>query len=133
VLSVLLQLEGEGAVPFVASFLHQGDEEAQMEAISALAPSRFPQALQALLRLWPQVLSLESRRVLVQSLAASPLPESTGFLLSVVEGQSLDLALLAIESLAQSRFRGEAKDLMPAVLERVGEGRLDGAFRRSFA
>lgn len=133
VLSVLLQLEGEGAVPFVTKFLHKGDEEAQMEAISALAPSRFPGALQAILQLWQQPIAVESRRVLVQSLAASPLPESTDFLLRVVEGQSLELALLAIESLAQSRFRSEAKDLLPAVLDRAGEGRLDGAFRRCFS
>jgi HEAT repeat protein len=133
VLTVLLQLEGEAALPFVIAFLHKGDEEAQMEAVSALAPSRYPDAFEALLRLWPMRIAEECRRVLVQSLAASPLPESTGFLLSVVQGQSLALALLAIESLAQSRFRSEAKELLPSVLDQLGEGRLDGAFRRAFA
>lgn len=109
VLSSLLQLEEQAAVPFVLSMLYKGAEDARLEAIAALAPSPHPEALEGLLHLWQTPISPDCRRTLVQSLAASPNPKSTAFLLSVIDGPNGDLAAHAVASIAASRFRGEAR------------------------
>src|SRR5258708_3133680 len=87
-LASLLGLAPPGTVAFIRRFLQSADESVQLEAASALAGSRDPEAIDAIKEFWEQpLLSLELRRVGVVNLGASPVVAAGGFLLLVVAGQ----------------------------------------------
>src|SRR5437667_7944924 len=100
----LLSLAPRGSLAFISRFLKSADEEIQLEAASALAQCREPQAIEVLAQFWQQPrISLDLRRALLLSLGASPLPEAVEFLLSIISRESAELAVSAITALATSR------------------------------
>jgi HEAT repeat protein len=110
-----LSLTPEGAVSFVARFLHSDSEDVQLEAASALAQSRDPRAIEILTESWRERhLSAELRRAVLINLGASTLARAAEFLLNVVASESIDLAKTALLALANSRFCNE---LRPRILD----------------
>ena len=103
----LLSLDCEEAVLFIGRFLRSGTEEARGEAAAALAQSREPAAFEQLTGLWPERLTPDLRATILLSLAASPLPQASEFLLTVLHSDSGDLAKTAITAMARSRFHEE--------------------------
>jgi HEAT repeat protein len=128
--SSLLSLAPPGAVTFVRRFLQSEDESIQLEAASALAQSRDPEAIEVITEFWEQpLLSLELRRLVLINLGASPVSAAAEFLLSVVGGESAGLAATAIAALATSRFQAEVHARVAALVERSDTAEL----RRIFA
>src|SRR5271165_3124561 len=125
----LLSLILEEAVPFVGGFLRGGKEEIRAEAAAALAQSRLEPALEQLTALWRERLTPDLRTALLLALAASPLPQSAEFLLSVLgEEPEDDVAKTAITALARSRFHADVQERVRAAMA----GKPD-AVRRHFA
>jgi hypothetical protein len=113
----MLSLAPEGAVSFVSRFLHHAEVDVQIEAASALAQSRDPEAIATLREFWQEaLLPLDLRRAIVIGLGASPFPDSATFLLSLIAAEPPTLAETAITALATSRF---ASDSCPKAAEAV--------------
>ena len=87
----LLSLASPGGVAFVGRFLKSSDADIQLEAASALAQCRDPQAIDVLKDFWHEsLISLELRRLLLIGLGASPLADAAEFLLSVVSDSAVE-------------------------------------------
>jgi HEAT repeat protein len=115
----MLSLEPGGAVSFVGRFLHDDNADVQIEAASALAQCRDPEAIVTLTEFWREpLLPLDLQRATLIGLGASPLPQSAVFLLSVIATEPPTLAETAITALATSRFasdtRAKASDAVTA-------------------
>lgn len=97
-LSSLLALELDDAVSFVERFLANEDPHVQAEAAAALSTSPLPSAFEAVKKAWARRLNPETREALLAGLVASPLEESTEFLLEVAqqEPEWRDTALTAL-------------------------------------
>jgi HEAT repeat protein len=114
----LLSLGTAGTVAFIRRFLQSADEAMQLEAASALAQSRDPEAIEAIKEFWEQpLLSLELRRLVLINLGASPVAAAAEFLMSVIAGESAELAATAITALAASRFHDEVHARVAALME----------------
>lgn len=117
----LLSLVLDEAVPFIAKFLRSATGEIRIEAATALAQSREPSALHQLTTLWPERLTPDLRTAILLSLAASPLPQSSEFLLSVLTAESGDVAKASITALARSRFHAEVRPRAEAIAQNKPE------------
>ncbi len=131
----LLDLGQTEDVTFVARFLTRTHaEELQAEALAALAQSKSEAALDVLREAWKGRLSATLRKTLILSMAGSPLPSSADFLLFVLADEPGVTAEWAIESLAASRFRTQAKERVQMLVEREGaEPKLREVFSQQFA
>jgi hypothetical protein len=129
--AALLAMTGAGAVPFVSRFLRKR-EPAAMEAAGALAVSGQPEAFAALKEHWESGMETLERKPLLMLLAGSPLPEAAEFLLAVAEEEPAELAAAALEALATSRFRQDARERAAAAVARRGERAVEAAYRRHF-
>jgi len=97
-----------------------------------LAQSREQQALETLKKFWQRRLSPELRRAVLVSLGGSPLPEAAEFLLSLVADESNEVSEKALAALAASRFRGDLKERIAAVVETKQDPILKQIFERQF-
>jgi HEAT repeat protein len=120
----LLAMTPGHSVDFVAGFLAAKDPDVRVEAASALALSREPQAIEALKRCFADRADASLKTAILQSLAGSPQVSAAEFLLSVVEEGSSEHAALAVESLSKSRFREEFRERVDAVARRRGSSPL---------
>jgi HEAT repeat protein len=130
--AALVSLAGSDAVAFVARFLRGPDEDVKMEAVSALALAKEPEALDILKAHWRERLTPEMRRSLLLSLAGSPVAAVAEFLLSVVADESGDLAAAAISALAASRFREESRERLASVIADKNDPEAGRAFAREY-
>jgi len=105
----LLAREPRESVPFVERFLAV-DGAVAFEAVSALGAARIPEALTVVRQFWETDISLELRRAIVFSCAASALAEAAEFLLSIVADRRGDLAESALSALGASRFRHDVRE-----------------------
>jgi HEAT repeat protein len=129
----LLDLGSPDDVGFVGRFLSPArDEDVQSEAIAALAQSKAPNALDFLRAAWGGRLSHVLRRTLILSLAGSPLPASSEFLLTVSKSESNETAEWVIESLGGSRFRSQVEAQVRALVDERDEPKLRQLFSRHF-
>ena len=103
-LAALLSLAPREYLPFVGGFLHSADPDVRLEAAGALAESREPEAIDYLKQFWETQTDPEVKRTVLAFLAGSPLPAAAGFLLSVAENETGQMAADAREALAKSRF-----------------------------
>ena len=85
----VLRLDGESALPWVASFLAHGDDLAA-EAAFALAEQRSPQAVILLQAAYTAAFDREFRATLLTAIASTRLPEAMAWLLQRVESGALD-------------------------------------------
>jgi HEAT repeat protein len=112
----LLQLEGERAVTFIASFVKTSDDEVRDEAALSLGGSRLPSAVKALMDAWDSARLGEFGSVLLRALSSSRDETALDFLLKLVsEGSSRDAAS-ALEALQLHKDS-------PEICDRVEEAR----------
>ena len=88
----LLAIERRNAVPFVSQFLTPGDQVSE-EAALALGNSRLTEAVEMLLRAWPESRGAEYRQALLRALSISRQDGAIAFLRSLTaDGRPQDAA-----------------------------------------
>jgi HEAT repeat protein len=128
-----LSLAPRGAMSFISRFLRSADQEIQLEAASALAQCRDPEAIEILKEFWQEpLISFDLRRVVLINLGASPLPDAAEFLLSVISHESTELAASAITALATSRFHADMRERIAAVVGHTDNPDLNSIFEQKF-
>ena len=96
----VLAIERDEAIPFVATFLEAADDPAA-EAAFALAETRSPLALAALLKRHKGVTEPWFGGVLLSAIALTRLPEAVDFLIAMIEREERE-APTAIEALSRT-------------------------------
>jgi hypothetical protein len=102
VLESVLQLEGAGAVSFVAEFLENGSEDVHEEAALALGVSRLPEAFETLKAAWLKQ-APRGETALLRGMSASRLDAAIDFLLEQVRTARLRSAEEALRALELHR------------------------------
>jgi hypothetical protein len=123
--SALLSLEGERAVPLVASALKEGDE-LSAEAAYALAEARTPAAWLALQQRWRAGADAWFASVLLSAMALTRLSEALDFLIAMIENDARE-APAAIEAIARSAPGEELCFRIRRTVEQTGSPRLQKA------
>ena len=118
----LLAIERDAAIPFVAGFLEAGDDPAG-EAAFALAETRTPAALAALMRRHNDFADEWFSGVLLSAIALTRLPEATDFLIGMIEREERE-APRAIEALSRVSTSDESRARLTQVVEATGSQRL---------
>ena len=127
--TALLAIERDGAVPFVAGFLEEGDDPAG-EAAFALAEMRNPAALAVLLNRQKGIMDEWFGGVLLSAIALTRLPEAIDFLLGMIEREERE-APAAIEALSRVASGEELKARLERTVRATGSERLEKALRAS--
>ncbi len=127
--SALLAIERDAAIPFVAGFLESGDNPAG-EAAFALAETRSPAALAALLRRQKDFADEWFSGVLLSAIALSRLSEAIDFLISLIEREERE-APRAIEALSRVATNDELRTRLVSAVESTGSPRLLKALREN--
>lgn len=125
--SALLAIERDTAIPFVANFLDAADDPAA-EAAFALAETRIPVALAALLNRHKGVTEPWFAGVLLNAIALTRLPEAADFLISIVEREERE-APAAIEALARLSPNAELRARIEQAVLGTGSPRLQKALQ----
>jgi hypothetical protein len=129
--SALVALERDAAIPFLTRFLDAGDDAAA-EAAFALAESRAPAALEALLHLrnHPTKASAEPwfASVLLSAIALTRLPQATDYLIGLIEKEERE-APMVIEALARIAPSAELAARIAKAVEDTGSPRLQKAMQ----
>ena len=129
----LMTLAPAESIEFVARFLDPENDLLCGDAAEALAGARHPEALEALLAFLRQPIPMPTRRSVLLTLSASPLPEAGEYLLSVIEGGVEEAAEAAITALGASRFRESCKDRVTRLVNARKDAGLRSAFAQAFA
>jgi hypothetical protein len=120
--TALLAIERDAAIPFVAGFLEAGDDPAG-EAAFALAETRSPAALAALLRRQKEFADEWFSGVLLSAIALTRLPEAADFLIGLIEREEREAAR-AIEALSRASTSDELKARLEKAVEDTGSPKL---------
>jgi hypothetical protein len=118
----LLAIERDTAIPFVAGFLEPGDDAAG-EAAFALAETRSPGALAALLKRQKEFADEWFTGVLLSAIAMTRLPEAIDFLIGLIEREESEAAG-AVEALSRMAASDELKARLELAVETTGSPRL---------
>ena len=129
--AALLAIERDAAIPFVARFLDAGDDPAG-EAAFALAETRSPAALAALLARQNSVVDEWFSGVLFSAIALTRLPEATDFLIGIIEREERE-APRAIEALGRAATSDELRARLVSAVESTGSPRLLNALRENLS
>jgi HEAT repeat protein len=130
VLECVFQLEGAGAVPFVAGFLGHANEEVSEEAALALGASRLPEAINALKQAWLAVQGRRDGAVLLRALSASRQDAALDFLLEQMKTGRL---LNAEEALRAMDLHKESEQIVARIKEAVAvRPELSPLFEKTF-
>lgn len=129
----LMTLAPGASVELVARYLNAENELLCGDAAEALASTRHPEALEALLVFLRQRIPMTVRRSALLTLAASPLPEAGEYLLTVIAKEPVEAAEAAISALGASRFREEHRGRVAALVKSRGGDGLAAAFAEAFA
>lgn len=131
----LLSIEGKRAIPFVAQFLARGDDSAA-EAAFALAETRAPEALEALLQLHRHPTDAIAEPwfagVLLSAIALTRLPRALDFLIGLVEAEDRN-APRVIEVLVKSGLSEAARTRLIQAVEETGSPRLKQSLEERLA
>lgn len=127
--TALLAIERDAAIPFVARFLDAGDDPAG-EAAFALAETRTPAALAALLRRQKEFADDWFSGVLLSAIALTRLPEAVDFLVAMIEREERE-APKAIEALSRAATNEELCSRLKRAVEATGSPRLLKALREN--
>ncbi len=144
VYSALLGVEGARAIPLVAGYLNDGDD-LSAEAAFALADTRAPEALAALIARLAQPHPLHTRgidrsqgvarddawfaSVLLSAIALTRLPEAMDFLVALIARDARE-APEAIEAVGRIAPNPELRARVERAVEQAGSPRLRQAFRQ---
>ena len=123
----LLELKAPGAVEFVEKFL-AADDELRFEAINALGVGPQAETVDALIRCWKDTRETD----VIRALGLSKHMSAVDFLVDVCEKGPSMAASMAIEALANGRFREEARMRVEAALAHRGDEDLQKTFHRLF-
>ncbi len=118
----LLAIERDAAIPFVAAFLEPGDDPAG-EAAFALAETRSPAALAALLKRQNEFADEWFTGVLLSAIAMTRRPEAIDFLIGLIEGGERE-APGAIEALSRMAASDELRARLRKAVEATGSPKL---------
>ena len=118
----LLAIERDAAIPFVAGFLEAGDDAAG-EAAFALAETRNPIVLAALMKRRDQFADEWFTGVLLSAIAMTRLPEAIDFLIGLIEREERE-ARGAIEALSRMAASDELRARVQQAVEGTGSARL---------
>jgi HEAT repeat protein len=130
----LLSLAPPGVVVFLTRFLHSSNQEVQLEAASALAQCRDPQAVTILRQYWQDpFLPDDIRHALLINLGASPLAEAAEVLLEVIAREPLPLASTALTALANSRFQTDFRPRIVAAVTQRDSAQLTSLYAEKFS
>lgn len=131
--SSMLSLGPLGIVAFISRFLRSPSEDIQLEAASALAQCRDPEAIAVLREFWQDpLLSTDMRQALLMNLGASPLREAADFLEKVVAEAPVALAAAAVNALATSRFHTEVRDRLGEIVAARDSSQLQSVLEEKF-
>ena len=129
----MLSLAPEGGLSFVSRFLKSENLDVQLEAASVLAQCRDARAIGILRNFWQEpLLTSDTRQAVLISLGASPVAESTEFLLEVVSREPIALASTALKALATSRFRDDSRPRVESALAARDSTDLTALFATTF-
>ncbi len=120
--SALIAIERDEAIPFVAGFLDEGDDGAG-EAAFALAETRSPQGLDALIKCQKGANEPWFAGVLLSAIALTRLPEAIDFLVGIIEREERE-APVAIEALGRVATGEELRKRIELAVEETGSQRL---------
>jgi hypothetical protein len=129
--AALLAIERDEAIRFVAGFLEAGDDPSG-EAAFALAETRSPMALAALLHRQKSFADEWFSGVLFSAIALTRLPEAMDFLIGVIEREDRE-APRAIEALGRIATSEDLRGRLVQAVEGTGSPRLLKALRESVA
>lgn len=127
--SAVLAIERDGAIPFVAGFLEAGDDPAG-EAAFALAETRSPAALHALLQRQKDFSDEWFSGVLLSAIALTRLPEAVDFLIGMIERDEREAAR-AIEALSRVATGEDLRARLVGAAESTASPRLLKALREN--
>lgn len=125
--SSLLGIEGAPAVPLIAKYMEEGDDFSG-EAAFALAETRLPEALTALLARLRVGADEWFHSLLLSAVALTRLPEAADYLLTIIAEDRRD-APRAIEAIARGAPQPELFDRLRKAVEETGSARLATALR----
>jgi HEAT repeat protein len=131
-LSGLMTADPEGSLSLVAEFLESETEEVAEGAALALAESRRPAALDALMAQRPRVRSESLQSVLLLAVAITRLPAALDFLLGVLAKEDEAAASAALSALAIHRQNPAVRERIAAVLTTRNDPGLSKQFAREF-
>ena len=129
--TALLAIERDAAIPFVAGFLDAGDDPAG-EAAFALAETRSPVALAALLKRQKEFADEWFSGVLLSTIALTRLPEAVDFLIGLIEREEREAAR-AIEALGRAATSDELRARLERAVETTGSPKLLKALREQLS
>jgi hypothetical protein len=125
--SALIAIERDQAIVFVAGFLEAGDDGAG-DAAFALAETRSPQALAALMKCQQGKTEPWFGGVLLSAIALTRLPEAIDFLVGMIEREERE-APAVIEALSRVATGEELRRRVESAVEGTGSQRLLKALR----
>ena len=130
--SALLQREPRISLSFVERFLTHASFDVCFEAACTLAASREPAAQATIARFWQGELSLDLRRGIIFSCAASAAPEASEFLLTIVADVRPEVAVWALSALAASRFSHDLAERARRAATATGNAAVKAAYVQAF-
>lgn len=125
--SALLDLEKARAIPFVAQYLEEGDDNSA-EAAFALSGIREPEALAALIARRRSFADDWFDGVLLSAIALCRLPEAIDYLAGLIERDERRAAA-AIEAIGRAGPSDETRVRIEAAVRKSGNPRLEQAMR----
>jgi hypothetical protein len=125
--AALLDLEKNRAIPFVAQYLEEGDDNSA-EAAFALSGMREPEALAALIARRNAHADDWFDGVLLSGIACSRLPEGLDYLIGMIERDERRAAA-AIEAIGRAGPSDEMRARIEAAVRKSGNPRLEQALR----
>jgi HEAT repeats len=123
----LLSIERQQAIPFVAQFLEDGDDNTVGEAALALAETHSPAALNVLVERQKKNSDPWLMSVLLIAIALTRLPEGIDILIGMIEREARE-AEMAIKALARLTPGDELRSRIAKAVEETGSPRLQKAF-----
>jgi len=129
----LLQLDAPRSISFIAQFLEAGNDVSS-EAAFALAETRNPDALNALLTSWKGAEAADPwfAGVLVNAIAMTRLPAAASHLIELIANEDRE-APTAIEALCRQFPDAETRARVTSAVEATGSPRLVAKLREQFA
>jgi HEAT repeat protein len=125
--AALLDLEKKRAIPFVAQYLEEGDDNSA-EAAFALSGIREPEALAALIARRSSYADDWFDGVLLSGIACSRLPEAMDYLAGLIERDERRAAA-AVEAIGRAGPSDETHVRIEAAVRKSGNPRLEQALR----
>jgi hypothetical protein len=120
------------SLQFVAPYIDSDNISIADAAILALGESRLQPAFSILKEKWDRTASQSIKKILLASMAASRLEEAIAFLVSLIEGASIQTATAVIETLAVYRRNERVSESVRNAVSQRGERTLAETFSREF-